>query len=66
MNQSVQGARTSSLVPAGGVNVECFPVQNPRGEKHSHIWKCLAIPTVIIGCSFENILEAPNILLKGK
>lgn len=69
MNQAVQGTRPSSLVRADGVNAGCFPVQNLRSKKCFHTWKCLAIPTVTIACSFENrtlILETPNILLKGK
>lgn len=59
----------ASLMQINELNVERLPVQNLRGKKQFHIWKRLAIPTIIIDCSFENkthISETPNYFLKGK
>lgn len=60
----------ASLVQINKINVGRFPVQNLKGKKHFHIWKCLAIPTITIGCSFEGKARVsetpPSIFLKGK
>ena len=57
----------ASLRQINKTNVGRFPVQNLRGKKHFHSWKRLAIPAVIIGCSFENkahISETPKYFFK--
>lgn len=52
----------ASVMQINKINIRCLPVQNLRGKKIG-IWKCSAIPTIIIGCSFENkehISETPK------